>query len=174
MLCNLQPSQTKTLKSIRTRGKHFCLIRMKPGSKDVTPLCSMSQWVAMMERRFANWLGFLSWANSHQNTQMTALACTGMTDLFMFLYLYIYMYNCMFVSALPDPTCNSEKSANGGNKQILLLLLLLLLAVFKNMNARSADKAGRFTVIRGCPHLVFRNQCLGAGTKWCCVHTLST
>ena len=42
----------------------------------------------------------------------------------MFLYLYIYMYNCMFVSALPDPTsCNSEKSANGGNKQILLLLL---------------------------------------------------
>ena len=36
------------------------------------------------------------------------------------------MYNCMFVSALPDPTCNSEKSANGGNKQILLLLLKLL------------------------------------------------
>ena len=33
----------------------------------------------------------------------------------------------MFVSALPDPTCNSEKSANGGHKQILLLLLLLLL-----------------------------------------------
>ena len=33
----------------------------------------------------------------------------------------------MFVSALPDPTCNSEKSANDGNKQILLLLLLLLL-----------------------------------------------
>ena len=25
----------------------------------------------------------------------------------------------MFVSALPDPTCNSEKSANGGNKQII-------------------------------------------------------
>ena len=37
------------------------------------------------------------------------------------------MYNCMFVSALPDPTCNSEKSTNDGNKQILLLLLLLLL-----------------------------------------------
>ena len=33
----------------------------------------------------------------------------------------------MFVSTLPDPTCNSEKSVNGGNKQILLLLLLLLL-----------------------------------------------
>ena len=44
----------------------------------------------------------------------------------MLLYLYSYMYNCMFVSALPDPTCNSEKSANGGNKQILLLLLISL------------------------------------------------
>ena len=43
--------------------------------------------------------------------------------------LDIYMYNCMFVSALPDPTCNSEKSANGVIKQILLLLLLLLLMV---------------------------------------------
>ena len=43
----------------------------------------------------------------------------------------------MFVSALPDPTCNSEKSANGGNKQILLLLLLLLLLLwgeFKRIN----------------------------------------
>ena len=40
------------------------------------------------------------------------------------------MYYCMFVSALPDPTCNSEKPANGGNKQILLLLLLLLLLLF--------------------------------------------
>ena len=37
------------------------------------------------------------------------------------------MYNCLFVSALPDPTCNSEKSANGGNKQILLLLLLSII-----------------------------------------------
>ena len=37
----------------------------------------------------------------------------------------------MFVSAFPDPTCNSEKSANGGNKQILLLLLLLLLTTFR-------------------------------------------
>ena len=52
----------------------------------------------------------------------------------MFLYLYIYIYNCMFVSALPDPTCNSEKSANGGNKQILLLLLLLLLSFFLMIN----------------------------------------
>ena len=38
----------------------------------------------------------------------------------------------MFVSALPDHTCNSEKSANGGNKQILLLLLLLLLVTPEN------------------------------------------
>ena len=52
----------------------------------------------------------------------------------MFLYLYIYMYNCMFVSALPDPTCNSEKSANGGNKQILLLLLLLLFRITLTAN----------------------------------------
>ena len=35
----------------------------------------------------------------------------------------------MFVSSLPDTTCNSEKSANGVIKQILLLLLLLLLMV---------------------------------------------
>ena len=48
--------------------------------------------------------------------------------IFMFLYLYIYMYNCMFVSALPDPTCNSEKSANGGNKQILLLVVVVVIA----------------------------------------------
>ena len=40
----------------------------------------------------------------------------------------------MFVSALPDPTCNSEKSANGGNKQILLLLLLFLLSFFLMIN----------------------------------------
>ena len=31
----------------------------------------------------------------------------------------------MFVSALPDPTCNSEKSANGGNKQILFIYLFI-------------------------------------------------
>ena len=44
----------------------------------------------------------------------------------------------MFVSALPDPTCNSEKSANGGNKQILLLLLLLLLLkIFKGRSTIS-------------------------------------
>ena len=40
------------------------------------------------------------------------------------------MYNCMFVSALPDPTCNSEKSANGGNKQILLLLLFIRRCIY--------------------------------------------
>ena len=70
--------------------------------------------------------------------------------IFMFLYLYIYMYNCMFVSALPDLTCNSEKSANGGNKQILLLLLLLLLYLeglphggtyFRNFTVCWSDKS---------------------------------
>ena len=40
----------------------------------------------------------------------------------------------MFVSALPDPTCNSEKSANGGNKQILLLLLLLSLCILSSFH----------------------------------------
>ena len=44
------------------------------------------------------------------------------------------MYSCMFVSALPDPTCNSEKSANGGNKQILLLLLLLSLCILSSFH----------------------------------------
>ena len=29
-------------------------------------------------------------------------------------------------------------------------------------------------VERACPHLVPGNQCLGTGTKWCCLHTLST
>ena len=39
--------------------------------------------------------------------------------IFMSSYLYNYTYTCMFVSALSDPTSNSERSANGGNKQIL-------------------------------------------------------
>ena len=46
----------------------------------------------------------------------------------------------MFVSALPDPTCNSEKSANGGNKQILLLLLLLLSTTSNNQWLRNAGE----------------------------------
>ena len=71
---------------------------------------------------------FLPWQHSGFQISLilrALLATIGV--LFMFLYLYIYMYKRMFVSALPDPTCNSEKSANGGNEQILLLLLLLLL-----------------------------------------------
>ena len=43
--------------------------------------------------------------------------------IFMSLYLYNYTYTCMFVSALSDPTSNSERSANGGNKQILCCIL---------------------------------------------------
>ena len=38
--------------------------------------------------------------------------------------------------------------------------------------------AGHFAVnipfLRGCPHSVLGNQCMGTGTKWCCVHTSST
>ena len=28
--------------------------------------------------------------------------------------------------------------------------------------------------LRGCPHLMLGNQCLGISTKWCCVHTMNT
>ena len=28
--------------------------------------------------------------------------------------------------------------------------------------------------LRGFPHLMLGNQCLGTSTKWCCVHTLIT
>ena len=28
--------------------------------------------------------------------------------------------------------------------------------------------------LRGCPHLLLENQCLGTGTKRCCVQILST
>ena len=28
-------------------------------------------------------------------------------------------------------------------------------------------------LMRGYSHLLFGNQCLGTGTKWCCVHTLT-
>ena len=30
----------------------------------------------------------------------------------------------MFVSALSDPKCNSERSANGGNKQIVTVIVI--------------------------------------------------
>ena len=42
----------------------------------------------------------------------------------MSLYLFNYAYICMFVSALSDPTSNSERSAIGGNKQILYCTVL--------------------------------------------------
>ena len=47
----------------------------------------------------------------------------AISTILLLYYICVYIYNCIFVSALPDPTCNSEKSANGGTKQILLLLL---------------------------------------------------
>ena len=51
-------------------------------------------------------------------------------NIFMSLYLYNYTYICMFVSALPDPTSNSEISANGANKQILYCIVHQHLKMF--------------------------------------------
>ena len=50
---------------------------------------------------------------------------------FMSLYLFNYAYICMFVSALSDPTSNSERSAIGGNKQILYCIVLYCISVFR-------------------------------------------
>ena len=50
--------------------------------------------------------------------------------IFMSLYLYNYTYTCMFVSALSDPTSNSERSANGGNKQILYCIVLYCIVLY--------------------------------------------
>ena len=63
----------------------------------------------------------------------------------------------MFVSALPDPTCNSEKSANGGNKQILLLLLLLLLLEPFQFVAEHLyfELNSHWSVILSCLYLAF-------------------
>ena len=52
--------------------------------------------------------------------------------IFMSLYLYNYTYTCMFVSALSDPTSNSERYANGGNKQILYCIVLYCIVCFEN------------------------------------------
>ena len=50
----------------------------------------------------------------------------------MSLYLFNYAYKCMFVSALSDPTSNSERSAIGGNKQILQILYCIVTNYMKN------------------------------------------
>ena len=50
--------------------------------------------------------------------------------IFMSLYLYNYTYTCMFVSTLSDPTSNSERSANGGNKQILCCIVLYCIVLY--------------------------------------------
>ena len=47
----------------------------------------------------------------------------------MYLSLYlcnytIYLYLCENVSAMSDPTSNSERSANGGNKQIVTVIVI--------------------------------------------------
>ena len=57
---------------------------------------------------------------NHAHSILLYCYCT----IFMSLYLYNYTFICMFVSALSDPTSNSEGSANGGNKQILYCIVL--------------------------------------------------
>ena len=41
-------------------------------------------------------------------------------------------------------------------------------------HAQKPKLASTHSFVRGCSHLMLGNQCLGTGTKWCCVHTLST
>ena len=36
------------------------------------------------------------------------------------------------------------------------------------------EEVKELSLVRGCPHLVLGNQCLGTDTKWCCVQTFST
>ena len=50
--------------------------------------------------------------------------------IFVSLYLYNYTYICMFVSAWSDLTSNSERSANGGNKQILHCMVLYCIVLY--------------------------------------------
>ena len=50
--------------------------------------------------------------------------------IFMSLYLYNYTYICMFASALSDPTSISERSANGGNKQVLYCIVLYCIVFY--------------------------------------------
>ena len=75
------------------------------------------------------------------------------------LYLYNYTNTCMFVSALPDPTSNSEISANGGNKQILYCIVLYCIigiAIF--FNQITCIMVSRKVTIRKCKMLYFRNE----------------
>ena len=37
-----------------------------------------------------------------------------------------------------------------------------------------SDKKKINQLLWACPHLVPESHCLGSGTKWCCVHTMST
>ena len=48
-------------------------------------------------------------------------------------------------------------------------------SLFKFFSNKSVRLIGDLRIVeRSCPHLVPGNQCLGTGTKCCCVHTLST
>ena len=51
----------------------------------------------------------------------------------------------MFVSALPDPTCNSEKSANGGNKHIIIIIIITDLS--QRTNVQSPESASSENVV---------------------------
>ena len=73
------------------------------------------------------------------------------------LYLYNYTYTCMFVSALPDPTSNSEISANGGNKQILYCIVLYYWHSHF-FNQITCIMVSRKVTIRKCKMLYFRNE----------------
>ena len=55
--------------------------------------------------------------------------------------------------------------------------LCMISQIGKSQNEENKDKFacyGHICNLRGCPHLEPGNQCLGTGTKWCCVHTVST
>ena len=61
--------------------------------------------------------------------------------IFLSLYLYNYTYTCIFVSALSDPTSNSERSANGGNKQIWIVLYCIVLYCIGSINTQKKNEA---------------------------------
>ena len=55
--------------------------------------------------------------------------------------------------------------------------LCMISRIGKSQNEENKDKFacyGHIYNLRVCPHSEPWNQCLGPGTKWCCVHTVST
>ena len=77
---------------------------------------------------------------------------TTLYTIFMTLYLRNYTYICMFVSALSDPTSNSERSANGGNKQILYCIVLYkVVKSFPSNKAPGRDKVSMAVIKDALP-----------------------